>query len=646
MDWGLGMDTPSSATFTNPVGGDEILIGDPFVLLHAGLYYLYGTTRGDGFRRFKCWVSSNCAEWTSIGYTLSLDAGSWSKGTFWAPEVARAGDRFFMVYSATNPEVKGYRICLAVADAPEGPFREHAAPLFDSGGSCWDGHIFIDKDDVPYLFYTGKGESYGVRLEDDFKGMRGEPVVCTEVDQEWEMPPEEPKFWCNEGPFVINHGGKYYMTYSGNHYASPRYAVGYATAPRPLGPWTKAAENPILKTDLDIPISGPGHNAFVASPDGKELFIVYHAHRNPSPPMGGRTVNIDRVRFDEQGRMLVEGPTRGPQPLPSGAQRTELPPHLHRRHLEFEERDRVRRTRDEIRRCLADFPPLVRGDACELPFPLRNHTDSPVVLEIKWGQAEWIDPQTVEAEIRAQQTASAVFTASVPQDVENAPTLSWKLTAGNATIGEGEEKLHVARSGLYAESEEQVEKLALLIDAPSQVVSGGQSWKSAEDCSARAFVNRLDEGIRVTVEVTDPQLWTRSENPHENDSVEIYFDVRPSPERGRTRGYTKGVFQSICVPGREEIVFFPENAGVPGATVVSQVSPSQGYRIEVFYPFTGFAENHFVPEGEFNFDVGINDAGGGKRRLQMMWSGTDRNWGDPRWFGRLRLTGEVTACES
>ena len=66
------------------------------------------------------------------------------------------------------------------------------------------------------------------------------------------------------------------MTYSANNTGYSHYGVGYATAKHPLGPWLKADENPILTTDLSKGVSSPGHNSIVASPDGSEMFIVYH----------------------------------------------------------------------------------------------------------------------------------------------------------------------------------------------------------------------------------------------------------------------------------------------------------------------------------------------------------------------------------
>jgi len=108
--------------------------------------------------------------------------------------------------------------------------------------------------------------------------------------------------------------------YSAHVFSDPDYAVGYATAKSPLGSWSKAKENPILKRTKIV--SGPGHNSVIASPDGKEPFVVYHTHKNLA---GGheRELNIDRLYIvdgaDGKVRLRVDGPTRRPMCMPSGA---------------------------------------------------------------------------------------------------------------------------------------------------------------------------------------------------------------------------------------------------------------------------------------------------------------------------------------
>ena len=115
---------------------------------------------------------------------------------------------------------------------------------------------------------------------------------------------------------MLRRAGRYFMTYSANHYAEPFYAIGYATAAAPLGPWTKPADNPLVASDEKLGVSGPGHSCIIPSLDSRELFLIYHTHALPGDPKRGRTVNIDRIVVEE-GKLRVKGPTRSPQPLPS-----------------------------------------------------------------------------------------------------------------------------------------------------------------------------------------------------------------------------------------------------------------------------------------------------------------------------------------
>ena len=57
----------------------------------------------------------------------------------------------------------------------------------------------------------------------------------------------------NEGPYMLVKDGKYYMTYSGSHFESINYGVGYAVADSPLGPFTKYEKNPIMQSAPKIP---------------------------------------------------------------------------------------------------------------------------------------------------------------------------------------------------------------------------------------------------------------------------------------------------------------------------------------------------------------------------------------------------------
>ncbi len=314
--------------YQNPIG-DSIFAADPFVLHHDSLYYLYATSADDGF---LYWTSTDLVHWESRGYALQRNNQSWGQKSFWAPEVVHYRDRFYLVYSAHGETMygSGLRLCLAVSDSPAGPFTDLYAPWFDLGYSCIDGHLFVNSDNKPYLYYemvgaVGKhweqngylwGVIMGVELSSDLSNALHEPKLCLYPSQPWEGL-ESMKARSNEGMTVFKKYGRYYMTYSGNHYADPNYGVGFATSDEPLGMWVKYSQNPILKQDRSIGVSGPGHNSIIQSPDGKEWFMVYHSHADTSNPSGKRILNIDRLKFNQDSTLSVIGPTRTPQAAPS-----------------------------------------------------------------------------------------------------------------------------------------------------------------------------------------------------------------------------------------------------------------------------------------------------------------------------------------
>jgi GH43 family beta-xylosidase len=301
-------------------------MGDPFVIQHNGTYYLFGTNASN--EGFKCWESTDLVHWAEKGWAYRETDDSWAKSHYWAPEVEFFQGKFYMTYSAMNKTSDPPRllIALAVSDKPEGPYRDVHAPWLDFGYSAIDGHIFVDDDGEPYLYFSRNGVQdgysfgimYGVALADDLSKPIGEPVKLMEADQPWEKV-RYAENRCNEGAFVLKHGGRYCMTYSANHTGFPHYGIGYATADKPLGPWVKAKENPIAATNVDIGVSGPGHSCITRSPDGTEMFIVYHTHADAQKPSGDRVVNIDRIDFDDSDKLEIVGPTRSPQPMPSGS---------------------------------------------------------------------------------------------------------------------------------------------------------------------------------------------------------------------------------------------------------------------------------------------------------------------------------------
>ena len=355
--------SPKKTTYQNPL---SVAFGDPYVLFTKGKYYMYGTG-GDAKDGFAAYSSTNLVNWKKEGQVyFANNKNGWSdpnaawEGAYWAPEVYQVNGKFYMFYSAQwmeNPakETENFRIGVAVADQPTGPFVDlQNSPVFDPGYPIIDANVLFDTDGKMYLYYSRccykhpveseiaewakqKGwfneieESwvYGVELKPDFSGVIGEPVLLLrppvslkDKQAEWESRSvtsrEVNRRW-TEGSVAFKKGTTYYMMYSANYFGGRHYAVGYATAKSPLGPFTKAANNPVLQKNVQNGgvVTGTGHNSIAYSPDGKEMFCVYHGRTLATG--NKRVVFIDRMKILQDDTLVVEGPTTKPQPLPSGA---------------------------------------------------------------------------------------------------------------------------------------------------------------------------------------------------------------------------------------------------------------------------------------------------------------------------------------
>lgn len=290
-------------TYTNPVLYD-VHAADPGVLYHNGTYYLYCTCAPVGY---YVHTSKDLVHWTNEGYCIESAWGltRW----YWAPEVVERNGKFYMIMSVDE------HIGIASADSPKGPFVPQPNWIFSHS---IDGHIFIDDDGRAYLYYVSwrEGKEYGIyamELNSDMVTPKYETeTLILKPETAWETSEGR----VTEGPFMLKHKGKYYLTYSAPGYTSHNYGIGYAVSDTPLGKFVRYGENPILS--YTSVFHGPGHHSFTTNEAG-DLIIVYHVHQAPGK-VHPRKVCIDRARFAETARGIdrleIYGPTHTPQEIP------------------------------------------------------------------------------------------------------------------------------------------------------------------------------------------------------------------------------------------------------------------------------------------------------------------------------------------
>ncbi|HEX8364950.1 MAG TPA: glycoside hydrolase family 43 protein [Allosphingosinicella sp.] len=163
--------------------GPRILCGygDPAVLKTDEGWVLVATSN-DAPDAFPILRSADLESWEHVGFVFPEgEAPEWTAtgakvADFWAPEMARVGDEYWLVYSARE-KTNALAIGLAKSASPTGPWRDTGRPLITGGitlfapsdpsqpppaqsGGVIDSHILIDEDGGPWLFW--KRDTNGV----------------------------------------------------------------------------------------------------------------------------------------------------------------------------------------------------------------------------------------------------------------------------------------------------------------------------------------------------------------------------------------------------------------------------------------------------------------------------------------------------
>lgn len=308
-------------TYTNPV----VAGADPDVLYYDGTYYLYNRISA-GNAVFSVSTSPDLVHWTARR-TVFWHTNDAETRSYMSPNVFYHDGVFYLFYAALNKNGEN-RVWYATATSPYGPFLPQAAqkPLHDIAEI--GGHPYRDDDGRLYMSFVRFGGGNHVWLEE----VTMQDGVVTPVAGTATLAVSPTEAYENdgygsiaEGGVLYKHNGLYYMIYASGHYKG-HYGESYAVAEQILGPYTKYAYNEILPHNAAV--DGVGDGIFVPSPDGKELFMVYHSHAEPGK-VEPRQTCIDRVKFvpDENGGpdiLTVYGPTTTAQPVPSDTARGDL----------------------------------------------------------------------------------------------------------------------------------------------------------------------------------------------------------------------------------------------------------------------------------------------------------------------------------
>ncbi|CAH0044975.1 unnamed protein product [Clonostachys solani] len=320
---GLLMQTQQTLCFTNPIRENA---ADPDIFYTDGHYHMTYTS-GDRIEITRASVIEELRRGeTKVIWT---DSNEGRNDAMWAPEIHRVDGVWYMFYSSRAMDDKNSlrtRV-LRGCDGPN-PFdcdysfqADLVPPPGKRGGKDGNDAWSIDGS---YIVIPGKGRFHLVSMKDK-NGVAAIAIakldtrnwtvdqwhVISSPDQAWEkkMGGGKSGLGINEAPFPLYHGDDIWITFSASHCKDAGYSLGLLKYnggdPLQKSSWDKSG--PVVSAAGGN--YGVGHNAFFPSPDGKQVWNLFHATKKSEGSCGSdRFAMIQQVIFDKDSNPSFDQP--------------------------------------------------------------------------------------------------------------------------------------------------------------------------------------------------------------------------------------------------------------------------------------------------------------------------------------------------
>lgn len=290
----------TSVLGTNPLIMDQFT-ADPTARVFDGRVYVYPShdilaVEGKGRPGWFCmedyhvFSSDNLTDWKDHGVIVSQTAVPWAKPdayAMWAPDCVRKDGRYYFYFPAIAKD-GGFKVGVAIADNPAGPFTPTAMPI--DGVRGVDPNVFIDRDGAAYLFCAFR-QIFVAKLKDTMVELETQPVAIENL----------PTKGLIEGPFMFERNGVYYLTYP--HVENKIERLEYAIADNPLGPFKQTG------VIMDESPSGCWTNHQSIIEYEGQWYLFYHDD-DLSPDFDkARSIRADTLFFNDDGTIRKVVPT-------------------------------------------------------------------------------------------------------------------------------------------------------------------------------------------------------------------------------------------------------------------------------------------------------------------------------------------------
>lgn len=276
---------------------DGVTLRDPCVLLHDGVYYMYGTW----WQCYKNTTGNLHSGWEKVqGDVVVFPEDAYTD--YWAPEVHEYKGKFYMftTYRSSKNEKRGCAIFRA--DSPEGPFElisdGHVTP---NDRNCIDGTLYVDEEGQAWMVFvlewvdTNMGGMACAKLSDDLTHFICDPIELFDADA-----PKWATSNVTDGPWLYRcEDGSLIMIWS--NFSNNGYSVGIAHSDNGLvtGTWVQDDEV-FFPVGNHIKYDG-GHGMLFKDIDGN-LWMSIHS---PNTAKDDRTETPVFVPVKEENGTLV-----------------------------------------------------------------------------------------------------------------------------------------------------------------------------------------------------------------------------------------------------------------------------------------------------------------------------------------------------
>jgi hypothetical protein len=284
----------------NPLITDQFT-ADPTARVFEGRVYLYPShdipaTPGHGragwfvMEDYHVFSSENLMDWKDHGVIVSQTGVEWADPAgyaMWAPDCVFKNGKYYFYFPAAAKE-KGFRVGVAIADKPYGPFKPEAKAI--EGVRGIDPCVLIDKNGKAYIYYS-MNKLFVAPLKDNMVELEAPAQAINNL----------PTKGLLEGPFAFERNGIYYLTYP--HVENKTERLEYAISKSPLGPFTQTG------VIMDESASGCWTNHHSIIEYKGQWYLFYH-DKDLSPTFDkNRSARADRLFFNPDGTIKKVIPT-------------------------------------------------------------------------------------------------------------------------------------------------------------------------------------------------------------------------------------------------------------------------------------------------------------------------------------------------